>query len=223
MINVNLHDLHEEKPSTLRALALFLNSIASDMEPKSALREVIASNPLASDDAPSVSSREPQSNGPADAADDSPTLDDRGMPWDERIHASSKAINADGTWRYKRGVDKTLIDEVEKELSGNAAGTATDQADTTSPTPQLSDAPNADDDIPPPPVEEESDDVPPPPAEEPIDSGKVFRALGAAKFTPDETKAVLGMVGLEKPLDVMKAPADKLAELYAVIQAQVGQ
>jgi hypothetical protein len=38
------------------------------------------------------------------------------LPWDERIHASTKATNADGSWRYKRGVDKGLISKVEAEL-----------------------------------------------------------------------------------------------------------
>lgn len=39
-----------------------------------------------------------------------------GIPWDARIHSKSKAKKADGTWRYKRGVDKDMIAEVEKEL-----------------------------------------------------------------------------------------------------------
>ena len=45
-----------------------------------------------------------------------PEFDKRGMPWDERIHASSKSINADGTWRNKRGIDKETLEAVEKEL-----------------------------------------------------------------------------------------------------------
>ena len=46
-------------------------------------------------------------------------VDSRGLPWDERIHASSKArIKSDDTWRYKRGVSNELIDQVEAELTG---------------------------------------------------------------------------------------------------------
>ena len=45
-----------------------------------------------------------------------PDADKRGMPWDERIHAASKALNKDGTWRYKRNTEQSLIDEVEAEL-----------------------------------------------------------------------------------------------------------
>jgi hypothetical protein len=43
-------------------------------------------------------------------------LDSRGLPWDRRIHASTKAINSDGTWRNMRGVDKDLLASVEQEL-----------------------------------------------------------------------------------------------------------
>jgi len=43
-------------------------------------------------------------------------LDSKGLPWDSRIHASSKGQNGDGTWRGKRGVDDALIAGVEAEL-----------------------------------------------------------------------------------------------------------
>lgn len=33
---------------------------------------------------------------------DTPTTDKTGTPWDERIHSTSKALNADGTWRLRR-------------------------------------------------------------------------------------------------------------------------
>ena len=33
---------------------------------------------------------------------DPPTTDSTGTPWDERIHSTSKALNADGTWRLRR-------------------------------------------------------------------------------------------------------------------------
>ena len=43
-------------------------------------------------------------------------VDAKGLPWDGRIHASSRAQNADGTWRSKRGVDEGLVKQVEGEL-----------------------------------------------------------------------------------------------------------
>jgi hypothetical protein len=50
-----------------------------------------------------------------------PDVDSRGLPWDERIHAGTKATNADGSWRNKRGVDKALVETVEAELAGSDA------------------------------------------------------------------------------------------------------
>ena len=44
-----------------------------------------------------------------------------GFPWDERIHAGTKAKLKDGTWRQKRGVDPALVEQVKAELAGAAA------------------------------------------------------------------------------------------------------
>lgn len=43
-------------------------------------------------------------------------LDSEGLPWDARIHSSSKEKIKDGTWKIKRGTDKLLIDDVKAEL-----------------------------------------------------------------------------------------------------------
>lgn len=45
------------------------------------------------------------------------TTDKNGLPWDERIHSSSRAINADGTWRYRKNVPDETKQAVEAELS----------------------------------------------------------------------------------------------------------
>lgn len=50
-------------------------------------------------------------------AEEAPEFDKRGMPWDERIHASSKSINADGTWRNKRGIDKETLEAVDETVT----------------------------------------------------------------------------------------------------------
>lgn len=42
--------------------------------------------------------------------------DKRGIPWDERCHASTKAINSDGSWRSKRGMDPTILKQIEASL-----------------------------------------------------------------------------------------------------------
>lgn len=43
-------------------------------------------------------------------------LDTKGLPWDARIHAGSRAKIADGTWRAKRDLDPTIKASVEAEL-----------------------------------------------------------------------------------------------------------
>lgn len=42
-------------------------------------------------------------------------LDVEGMPWDGRIHTSKKTKVSAGTWKLKRGVDKTLVQQVRSE------------------------------------------------------------------------------------------------------------
>lgn len=49
---------------------------------------------------------------------EAPALDADGLPWDERIHSSSKECVKDGTWRKKRGVADSLVKVVEAELRG---------------------------------------------------------------------------------------------------------
>jgi hypothetical protein len=64
--------------------------------------------------------------GPLPNPEGAPDVDSRGLPWDERIHAGTKATNADGSWRNKRGVDKALLEAVEAELAGGAVPNAPD-------------------------------------------------------------------------------------------------
>lgn len=51
------------------------------------------------------------------AAAPSAGVDSKGLPWDPRIHASTKVKNADGSWRQRRGLnDDALLARVEAEL-----------------------------------------------------------------------------------------------------------
>jgi len=40
------------------------------------------------------------------------------ISWDGRIHSASRKLNADGTWKLKRGCDGHLVPRVENELTG---------------------------------------------------------------------------------------------------------
>ena len=50
--------------------------------------------------------------------------DSKGLPWDGRIHGSTKTKNADGSWRQKRNLDDSLRLQVEQELRGAMAARA---------------------------------------------------------------------------------------------------
>lgn len=70
----------------------------------------------------------PQPAAPAAPPTASPAAsgerDAKGMPWDGRIHSSSKALVADGTWRYKRGTGETYIKQIENEIRATLAAPA---------------------------------------------------------------------------------------------------
>lgn len=50
-------------------------------------------------------------------------LDAAGIPWDARIHASTKTKKTDLTWKARRGVDQAVIENVTAELVAIAAVT----------------------------------------------------------------------------------------------------
>ena len=66
-------------------------------------------NPVAAIPGGAAAAQAPQIAPPA------PETDKRGVRWDHRIHASTKTLNADGTWRQRRGVDEALVAQVEAE------------------------------------------------------------------------------------------------------------
>lgn len=52
----------------------------------------------------------------AQATNNPVPVDKEGLPWDARIHSSSRAIIADGTWKLRRGVDVTEVSMVKDQL-----------------------------------------------------------------------------------------------------------
>lgn len=54
---------------------------------------------------------------PPPGAAAAPDKDAKGVPWDARIHASSKEKNKDGTWRVKRGADKAEVARILAEIT----------------------------------------------------------------------------------------------------------
>lgn len=73
---------------------------------------------------------------PATVEESSDTeTDAKGMPWDARIHSATKSKNKDGSWRYKRGIDKSIITDVEGELIGETKAPVIENTATPPPPP----------------------------------------------------------------------------------------
>lgn len=110
----------------------------------------VASPPVSA--APTVVAQEPppaDTTSPASAA----VFDSAGLPWDERIHSGSKALNADGTWRAKRGLnDPAFKARVEVELRARSAAVPPPlpRVDATPPAPPTVPVPPAEPVAPPP-------------------------------------------------------------------------
>jgi hypothetical protein len=96
-------NVDEEPVSDLEAAAIF--GVANPPVPV-AIVPAPAAGPVLVPNPPAV----------AAVAVENDRLDKSGLPWDERIHASSRAKNADSTWRKKRGIDEGTVALVEAEL-----------------------------------------------------------------------------------------------------------
>lgn len=67
----------------------------------------------------------PVPTAPVSTGSPAPAVDSRGLPWDERIHSSSKATNADGSWRARRNMtdeQKAAVPGIEAELRARIGG-----------------------------------------------------------------------------------------------------
>lgn len=92
-------------------------------------------------------------------------LDADGLPWDERIHSSSKKRGRDGTWNKRRGGPKgEELAAIEAELrAGLTEAPAAPQAPTAPPPPPMPAAPVAPPPVPPVPPVPQAPSAPPPP------------------------------------------------------------
>jgi hypothetical protein len=174
-------------------------------------------------------------------------LDKHGLPWDERIHASSRAKTQDGAWRSKRGVDPTLVTTVEAELKALMGIPVPTQATT-----QMTPAPVAEvvalqqipapvtSPIPPPPVAPAAAVVasitsspvvsapiavvPPPPASALNPFVDLITmasgAIGAGKLTQDEMQAACYSVGVPS-LPLLANRLDLVPLVRASIEALI--
>jgi hypothetical protein len=146
------------------------------------------------------------------------SIDANGLPWDERIHSGTKALNADGTWRTKRGVDKALVASVEAELRGAEDVDNADYSDEVTepvappapPAPPAPEAPLA-------PAVTESAPVAPSSSTSPFVAlmKRVTTAQGAGKLTAQRVKELLESLDKKSIMD-LRTDTDAL-DAFAVL------
>lgn len=210
-INLHISDAQNESPAALRSAAHFLNCLAADQDGKPSevkvltqgvsiapiTQETLPANPGNDHAAPGASTDSTQTSG-ANASGGDTVLDKNGLPWDERIHSSTKNRNKDDTWRYTRITkeeDKPAFEalklQVEAELRERMANApavtitgSTPGADTVSdltseapPPPPPIVTPAADAPPPPPPINDAAPDAPEEPAA--VDFKQVFARVTA--------------------------------------------
>jgi hypothetical protein len=142
-------------------------------------------------------------------------LDKAGLPWDERIHSSSRALTADGLWRKKRGVDDALVAQVESQLKQLMA-LPTPAAVSVAP---VIAAPSVIASVPPP---------PPTPIAEVTDGRQAFinlvsrvsAAIPAKKITMDEVVKACNDAGVPT-LPLLANRADLISQVAMTIEALI--
>jgi len=162
-------------------------------------------------------------------------LDKHGLPWDNRIHAESKAKIADGTWRKKRNLDPTVLATVEAELRqvmGAPSSPLVASTVPSAPTPPLATA--APDTVSLPTASVSPAVVPPPPAPVPAAPGaevgqdpraqfvaligRASAAIQAGKVTQEEINQACQAVGVPA-LPLLANRLDLVATVAASIDA----
>ena len=149
-------------------------------------------------------------------------LDKDGLPWDDRIHSSSKAKTVDGRWRKKRNLDDAQAATVEAELKAlmGLPGPITEVAEVVKP------SYTSESMLPPPPP---ATPVPPPPPSAPTVAGdrqgfielitSTAAAITANRMTQEELTAIITAAGvpslalLANRFDLVPHVAAKVAEL----------
>lgn len=203
--------------------------LAASIPPTAPASTVAPSAPAPT--APTTTTLGPVSSG-AVAATGGVELDKHGLPWDNRIHAESKAKIADGTWRKKRNVDPGLVAQVEGELRQLMGAPAAPLAVSTAPSvptpPPVTAAPvtaNL------PTASASPAAVPPPPAPQVPAAGderqqfvaligRTSAALQAGKITQDEINQCCQAVGVPA-LPLLANRLDLVANVAGSIDAIV--
>lgn len=200
-------------PEVLRAAAQFLLSLAGeaatcceplDTQGETAVKTSEILTALNEHDAKAVETSEPTAEQVftpqfVELAD--------GIPWDARIHSSSRKTYAAAPhgWKLKRGVDPELVKQVEAELRGVMAV----------PTPEtVSETP------PPPPATEQTDATPPPPPAtetvKPTTFIELVQAINKNGIPQDAVDAAVKSVGVDN-LSLIAARPDLIPAVVTAL------
>ena len=227
-MKITIYSGETTKAEARGVIALLMEIHGPDVVPSSFERvgEVMrATGPVRIDVTNQVSDTPAADGFPADTGDEdnapfvAPTppagaLDSAGIPWDERIHSSTKGTNKDGTWSRRRNTPDELFASVMAELKAGATTAAPAvPPPPTEPTAAAAFAP------PPPPPVNLSDEgtrttgpavIPPPPITPPVTGGaptfvQLMTVVTGAqregkldKAKLDELLASCGIAGLGK-------------------------
>lgn len=115
MISITIADLGALPQSERERLADYLRGPASakPAEVTTVTHPTVAPEPAAIEPIPVVDTA-------AVFSAPKPEKDAQGVVWDARIHASTRNMNKDGTWKRMRGCDDVLFAQVMGELTGVA-------------------------------------------------------------------------------------------------------
>lgn len=154
----------------------------------------------------------PPASAPTVAAPTASVVTDKnGLPWDARIHASTKTFNADGTWRGRRNTDAAIITAVEAELRALMAIPAPATASIA-------------------PVAINSVAVPPPPGPAATVSPTTLAemmpllttAMLAGKLQPTAVGEVLAEMGVAGGAPMLAARPDLVPQVWAALSTRFG-
>ena len=166
------------------------------------------------------------------AAPAAPTVDKNGLPWDSRIHASTKTLNADGTWRQRRGLnDPGLVSRIEAELRAAVSAGSNPAGPVASAAPAIA-APAVTPIAPPTAAVTPPTSVPTVPAAPPAPASIAppaapstdfasFMARMAPIFAADQAGAMARMVAVLAPLG-LTSPAQLAARPDLIMQVEMG-
>lgn len=147
-------------------------------------------------------------------------VDSAGIPWDERIHASTKTKTANGNWTRRRNTDDAVFNSVMAELKGGGLPDAGKPAYVEGPDaapPTLPAPPAAADDGPPPPPTTAA------PISFPMLMVKVTKAQTGGKITKADVDGILATFGIASMPALLNATPDTLAAVNAMVDNHVGQ